>query len=128
MALLSKDEILTADDLDTEDVPCPEWGGDVRVRALTGGERDRYEMKAALSRKDGTDMDFRTEMVVRTIIDEEGNRLFTDKEMSRLAAKSAAPLDRLFDVVRRLSGMEEEATEEDAEGFGQTPGDDSPTD
>lgn len=127
MALLTKDQILGADDLDWEDVPCPEWGGDVRVRALTGRERDRYEMKAALSRKDGTEMDFRSELVVRTIIDENGERLFTDKEMTQLAAKSATPIDRLFDVVRRLSGMEEETVEEDAEGFVETPGADSPS-
>ncbi len=43
MGLLTKDDILGADDLATEDVEVPEWGGCVRVRALTGTERDAFE-------------------------------------------------------------------------------------
>ena len=38
--LLSKEQILAAEDLPHKDVPVPEWKGTVRVRALTGFERD----------------------------------------------------------------------------------------
>ena len=38
MALLTRDEILAADDIKTEDVEVPEWGGDVRVSVMS---RDR---------------------------------------------------------------------------------------
>ena len=41
MSLLSAAEILAADDLPTEDVEVSEWNGTVRVRALTGAERDK---------------------------------------------------------------------------------------
>ena len=40
MTLLSKSAILCANDLQTEDVDVPEWGGTVRVRSFTGRERD----------------------------------------------------------------------------------------
>ena len=43
MTLLSKTAILTANDLQTEDVEVPEWGGAVRVRSFTGRERDAFE-------------------------------------------------------------------------------------
>ena len=43
MSLLSKTAILTANDLQTEDVEVPEWGGAVRVRSFTGRERDAFE-------------------------------------------------------------------------------------
>src|SRR3989304_4330704 len=43
MALLTRDEILNANDLAREQVEVPEWGGAVLVRALTGRERDAYE-------------------------------------------------------------------------------------
>ena len=44
MTLLSKTEILTANDLQTEDVEVPEWGGAVRVRSFTGREREPFEV------------------------------------------------------------------------------------
>jgi hypothetical protein len=43
MTLLSKSAILCANDLQTEDVDVPEWGGAVRVRSFTGRELDAFE-------------------------------------------------------------------------------------
>ena len=53
MSLLSKTAILTANDLQTEDVEVPEWGGAVRVRSFTGRERDAFE--ASMVRGEGKD-------------------------------------------------------------------------
>lgn len=129
MTLLSKDAILGADDLPTRDITVPEWGGDVRVRGLTGRERDRFEMSIAAAQKGGSgEVDLRAPIVGRCLVDEEGNRLFTDKELGRLAAKSGAVLDRLFDVVRQMSGMDAGQVEADVENFGETTGDDSASD
>ena len=41
--VLSKEQILQADDLKTETVEVPEWGGDVLLRELRGRERDAFE-------------------------------------------------------------------------------------
>ena len=43
MTLLSKSASLCANDLQTEDVDVPEWGGAVRVRSFTGRELDAFE-------------------------------------------------------------------------------------
>jgi len=43
MSLLSKTAILAANDLKSEDIEVPEWGGAVRVRSFTGRERDAFE-------------------------------------------------------------------------------------
>ena len=40
MKRLSKDDILGVEDLSTEDVEVPEWGGMVTLRELKGSERD----------------------------------------------------------------------------------------
>ncbi len=53
MTLLSKTAILTANDLQTEDIEVPEWGGAVRVRSFTGRERDAFE--SSMVRGDGRD-------------------------------------------------------------------------
>ncbi|NWN89182.1 MAG: hypothetical protein HLX51_11695 [Micrococcaceae bacterium] len=129
MALLNKKAILEAEDLTTEDIYIPEWEGTVRVRGLNGSERDSFEMKMAAANKSGAtkDLDFRASLVVKCIVDENGERIFTDKEVPQLAKKSGAALDRVFDVVQRLSGIGKKAKEDDAADFDQAAGGDSPS-
>ncbi len=108
MTLLSKTAILAAQDLQTEDVEVPEWGGAVRVRSFTGRERDAFE--ASMVRGDGRDRkvdltNMRARLVGLTVIDETGQRLFTDEEVDLLGAKSGAALDRVFAVAQKLNGL-----------------------
>lgn len=108
MTLLSKTSILCADDLQTEDVPVPEWFGSVRVRSLNGRERDAFE--ASMVRGEGKNRrvdltNMRARLVGLTVIDESGQRLFTDDEVDLLGAKSGAALDRVFAVAQKLNGL-----------------------
>ena len=108
MTLLTKAGILAANDLKTEDVDVPEWGGAVRVRSFTGRERDAFE--AAMVRGDGKERkvdltNMRARLVGLTVIDEAGQRLFTDEEVDLLGAKSGAALDRVFAVAQKLNGL-----------------------
>lgn len=127
MALLSKKDILAADDIPHEDVPVPEWGGEVRVRGLTGGQRSLIE--ATMIAAKGQAVEVRTEafktlrerLVGSCLVDDEGKRLFTDKEIPQLAEKSGKVLGRLFADAQRLSGMDEEAVEEMAGNSGAAP-------
>jgi hypothetical protein len=48
MTLLSKSAILCANDLQTEDVDVPEWGGAVRVRSFTHPVHRHVRAKAKL--------------------------------------------------------------------------------
>ncbi len=89
MTLLSKTAILTANDLQTEDIEVPEWGGAVRVRSFTGRERDAFE--SSMVRGDGRDRkvdltNMRARLVGLTVIDETGQRLFTDQVVHLLGA------------------------------------------
>ena len=106
--LLTREQILTAEDLPKELVPCPEWGGDVYVRTLSGTERDDFEN----SLWEGTGKDraytgrhIRAKLCARTICDEQGQRLFSDADVEALGQKSSRALDRCADVARRLCGM-----------------------
>lgn len=92
MTLLNKKAILAAMDLKTEDVAVPEWGGDVRVRTLTGTERDAFE--SGLVQKDGKrDLsNLRARLVSLAIIDENGARPFSETDAALLGGKSAAAL------------------------------------
>lgn len=127
--LLSREQIIGADDRKTEDVAVPEWGGTVRVRALSGAERDAYEAGIVSLRGDGTKSvnlkNLRGRLVSLSCVDEDGARLFTDEDAIALGDKSASALERVFDVARKLSGLSEDDVEELAEGFAPAPNDGS---
>lgn len=105
MNLLDRDAILKADDLPHEDIKVPEWGGTVRVRAITAGERDKFEQSIFANRDDMTKRAIRARLASLSIIDKNGERLFSDEDVSALDGKSARAMDRVFEVAERLSGV-----------------------
>lgn len=117
---LSGSQILGAEDVQTRTVPVPEWGGDVIVRGLTGADRDAYEasLNQMRPKPDGTRElvlvrdNARAKLLVKCLIDENGNRLFKETDAPALGKKSGAVLDRLYDVATDLSGMSDEAQKE----------------
>ena len=116
---LSRDDILKADDLATEEVAVPEWGGSVLVRGMTGRERDEFEMSSVDQRDGRVNLaNTRAKIVIRCVVDEDGKRLFDASDIDLLGAKSGAALDRVFAVASRLSGIGERDVEELAGNFG----------
>ena len=115
MTLLTKDQILGADDRDSVEVEVPEWGGAVRIAAMTAAERDAFEA-SMIDGKGKSDakrlQNFRARFVASCIVDDDGNRLFSDKDIVALGKKSSAPISRLFDDCRKLNGMTDEDVEE----------------
>ncbi len=110
--LLDMSSINAVQDLNFEDVPVPEWGGEVRVRTMTGTERDAWE--ASLSPagvKGGPDLaNLRARLLVKCLVDAQGGRLYDDEAVF-LGAKSAGALERLFVVAQRLNGLGTSAVE-----------------
>lgn len=118
--LLTREAILDAPDINTEDVAVPEWGGTVRVKGLTGAGRDRFEA-AMVGQSQGkgrnksrqVNLDnIRARMAALSIVGEDGDRLFSEADVRSLGEKSAAALQRVFDVAQRLSGLSEDDVEE----------------
>lgn len=106
--LLDLQTILGAKDITTEDVAVPEWGGTVRVRGLTGLERDEFEatLLDQKGKKAKVDMrNARARLVSLATIDESGKRIFSSEHVVILGTKSAAALNRVYDVAARLSGI-----------------------
>lgn len=128
---LGRDAILDADDQQYDIVDCPEWGGKVRIRGLSGTQRDAYE--ASLVQSNGGDKKLnlanaRAKMCVLAIVDEGGRPIFTSDDVRALGRKSALPIERIFDAARRLSGMSEEDVDKLTENFGSDPNDEGTSD
>jgi hypothetical protein len=125
---LSKDDILKAEDIVTEEVDVPEWGGSVMVRGLTGRERDEFEasiMERRGKRTFPNTANVRAKLVARCTIGDDGQRLFQDSDAEDLGKKSAAAMDRIYTVAAKLSGMTDEDVEELVENFDKTHSGDS---
>lgn len=113
--LLSKSAILSAADLKHEDVEVKAWGGTVRIRAMNGLERD--EFRAAIADDGPLPVGkFSAALLVATIVDEKGERLFTADDMAALQTKSARSLDAPANVAMRLNGLGGDAIEEAKNG------------
>jgi hypothetical protein len=54
----------------------------------------------------------RAKLVARAIVDETGKRIFADADIPALAGKSAAALNRVYEVAQRLSGITQEDVDE----------------
>ncbi len=110
--LLTREAILAADDLRAAYVEVPEWGGQIRVRSLTGTERDALdgERGAALARG-AIPPNWRTKRVALAIVDEDGKSLFSEKDVAALGRHNGAIIDRIDDVVLDLSGMRDATPE-----------------
>jgi hypothetical protein len=128
---LGRDAILDADDRKYEVVDCPEWGGKVRVRALTGAQRDAYEESLVVTSGNSKKMNLanaRAKMLVLAVVDAEGRQVFSADDVRALGRKSAAPIERIFDAARKLSGMSDEDIEKLTENFGSDPSDEGTSD
>jgi hypothetical protein len=126
--LLSREAILAANDLPTEDVEVPEWGGAVRVRTLTGAQRDAFEAEIVTTngrKVERNTYNIRAKLVAASVVGEDGKLLFSRTDVEALGAKSAAALDRVFDAASRLSGISDEDVQELAENLDGIPAGDS---
>lgn len=123
--VLTREQILQAQDISAQLVEVPEWGGSVWVRGLNGVERDDYEATLIKGRGRNRDVNLhnmRAKLVARAcVVSEEANagRLFSDEDAAVLAKKSAAALERVFSVAQRLSGLTEADVEELSKDLGE---------
>ena len=132
-----RDRILAASDLQSEQVDTPEWEPfgvpHVWVRGLTAAERDKYEQGMVERAPDGgvrtrsKIKNLRASFVAMVLVNEQGEREFTDEDVDALGEKNANVIDRLWDKGRELSGMVREAeVNPSLNGSGAEPSSDSP--
>lgn len=108
---LTRDQILEANDLQKESVEVPEWGGSVLVATMSGRARDAWEQSLVAGK--GVNMEnIRARLVAFTVVDDQGNRMFSDGDVDALGRKSGAALDRVVDVARRLNKLTERDLED----------------
>lgn len=125
---LSKEAIFAADDILTEEVYVPEWKGSVTVCGMTGAAKDAYERSIVdiKGNKHTVNRDhLRAKLLIRTLVNEHRQPLFTESDIIKLGTKSASVLDRLCEIAQRLSGMRQADADELKKTSETTQSDDS---
>jgi hypothetical protein len=117
MSLLTAEQILASRPWPTEEVEVPEWGGSVRVRALSATEIDAFN--ASIVQQNGKNVvvnriNYRRNLLALSLVNGDGvTRLFTDEaKIVLLGAQPSIILDRLMAVVNRLNAITEEDHED----------------
>lgn len=114
MTLLTRDAILAVQDLPTKDVTVKAWGGTVRVRSLTGAERDAFEVAMLSARQQGqlSPGNIRARYAAMCIIDQTGAQLFSPSDIETLGGKSAQALDQVYQAILELNALSDSDIEE----------------
>lgn len=92
-------------------ISVPEWGGDVCLREITAGQRDQWDAWQIEHEGAARYANIRARMLVLTICDELGVRLFADNEISVVSGLPAHTVDKLWDASCKLVGLRPEDVE-----------------
>lgn len=98
VGFLSVEQILAAQDLDEREMDVPEWGGKIKIKALTNGQRHRIRQKA--TRNNVID-DERMQLLlfIAGVIEPQ----FTEEHAGALRNKSSGVFDRVLTEIARVS-------------------------
>jgi hypothetical protein len=114
--LLTREQILAARDVAARELDIPEWGGRIRLRAMTGVDRDEYMTALAAAQKAGEEGQrwhrLMALLVVLCAVDADGNRIFERDDAESLAAKSAAVLERISGEIQAINALGEAQVEQ----------------
>ena len=134
--MLTRDQILAADDITTEEVHVPLWGGTVLVRGMTGTERNLFEDACTKEIPAGNRAGRRAgQTVTKFVKDNIMAKLCalgawwttTARSCSRmtdidaLGKKSGAALQRVMEVAMRLSGLDDDDIDDMAKDLQERP-------
>lgn len=110
----TREAVLGAHDLPSEDVWVPEWNALVRIQCMSAMERDEYDASVEYDEDGQPDLiGIRAKLVAITARDPEtGARIFKPEDVPALGRKSSVALDRLWKVSRRLSALDQIHVEE----------------
>jgi hypothetical protein len=113
MTLVTREQFVESKYENHVDVEAPELGGTIRLASMTARERSTLEkqfMGQGEAMKDPGG--FRVALLVRTIVDDAGELLFTDDDRDMLLSKNAKKLEVLFEAACELNGFTDKDVED----------------
>ena len=101
-----KDRILAAGKMKASELHAVKvWSEDAFIRRMTGTERDAFEASIFDAAGKMNKQMFRAKLLVKTLADDQGARLFGDDEITALSELPSDELVRLYDIAEKLNGL-----------------------
>jgi hypothetical protein len=139
---LSREAILANAKLPIESVTVEEWGGEIRVRALSVKDAEDYRkslMKKTVSKVNGqtvTNYELDQEksitgqvrLVILSVVDDQGNPLFKPDDEAWLKDQSLTAIGKVANAANKISGLTNETAEDAAKNSEPNPSDTSSSD
>lgn len=116
MAILTREALLGADDLRTEQVDVPEWGGQVTVRGLSLGAYQDVQERSSVAGAIDTDR-LSVHLMIAGIVEPD----LAPEDYELLRGKSMAALNRVAGAIMRLSGLGDDDVREAEARFPEGP-------
>lgn len=129
MALLSRSQILEAQDIKTKVIPIAEWGGDVKIKQLSAKEFNDISMSMVnikkmaakqLSSKNQDNLEDaindiaiknqKIMLIIKSCVDENMKPLFTEADLDLLYQKNTNVIDRLIAEIEEFNASSAEET------------------
>lgn len=125
--MLTREQILSTNDIEVKEVQVPEWGGSVFIRQLSRGEQDTYLKRQYGETKMKQDTKAKQQEISAVniyghdaylcacgICDQDGKPLFKQTDVDELKKKNGAVIGRLAVEIVKFSAMagDVEAVEE----------------
>jgi hypothetical protein len=102
--ILSKADIIAAPDIKKELVKVPEWGGSVYLRCMDGLERDQFEDFCVNKQGKGI-AGVMVLLLSMTLADENGQKLFSEKDVELLNKKSGKVIMKLYIKAKSINAL-----------------------
>lgn len=115
MILNDKHKILAVDDTQLEKIVVPEWDAEVYIRVLTGTDRVYFEN--AIDDKGKDRKNIMAVLCALSIVDDRGNRLFSNEDVDALSKKSSKALARIAKAALSLNLLTTGAVEAAKQDF-----------
>jgi hypothetical protein len=114
---LTREQILGSDDIPTEIVSVDEWenGGKLRVRGLSGTQRDLWQTSLLEDYAESKKIKLENataRLISYCVVNADGSLMFSEADVEALGNKSGRALNRVYEVAQHLSGLSAKDVEE----------------
>lgn len=112
MTMLSRADILAANDLPTKTIKVPEWKGSVTLRAWSAETGVAIAKLSAEAAAMGFVEQLPEKILALSVINPDGTLMFTEDDLSALSKKSPAALHRVYHAAMALNNVSHAESDE----------------
>ncbi len=110
--MLNRDDFLNKNKLSTKEITVAAWDDTVLIRELTIADRTKFFKRVQeIQKNEGKEslVDLQVDLVLMSVIDQDGERLFDDSERDLLLKCSGKAISNIADQILTHNGMDEDA-------------------